>query len=220
MSAEERPEAGSAAVPPEVLAHPGINLGASHGLAHERAEKLVFGFWVFMMSDLVLFGVLFATYVAMLGATAGGPGPKTLFELTPVCIETLLLLSSSFTYGMASVAMKDWHGSRRVLVWLGVTLALGLAFLAMEWRDFGTMFERGGYPSRSGWLSSFFTLVPLHGLHIAAACLWLVAIAGQILRHGMDDDVKISILRLGILWHFLDLVWIGIFSIVYLGGLA
>ena len=206
--------------PVEAPAHPGLNLGGSHGAAHVGAEKLVFGFWVFMMSDLVLFGVVFATYVSMLGATAGGPGPRELFELRPVAVETLVLLTSSFTYGMAAVAMKDRHGPRRVLLWLGLTLALGLVFLAMEWNDFRTMFERGGHPTRSGYLSAFFALVPLHGLHVAGASLWLLAIAGQILRHGVDDDVKTSVLRLGILWHFLDVVWIGIFSIVYLGGLA
>ena len=206
--------------PAEAPAHPGINLGASHGTAHKGAEKLVFGFWVFMMSDLVLFGVVFATYVTMLGGTAGGPGPKDLFELGPVFVETLVLLVSSFTYGMAAVAMKERGGPRRVLPWLGVTLALGLVFLVMEWHDFQTMFERGAYPSRSGFLSGFFTLVPLHGLHVAGASLWLVAVMGQILRHGVDVDVKTSVLRLGILWHFLDVVWVGIFSVVYLGGVA
>jgi len=204
----------------EAPAHPGINLGASHGAAHERAETLVFGFWVFMMSDLVLFGVVFATYVTMLGGTADAPGPTDLFELTPVFVETMVLLASSFTFGMAAVAVKDRHGPNRVLLWLGVTLALGLAFLAMEWHDFQAMFDRGAYPSRSGYLSGFFSLVPLHGLHVAGASLWLLAVMGQIAVHGLDDDAKTSVLRLGILWHFLDIVWIGIFSIVYLGGLA
>ena len=214
------PSGAAALRPAEAPAHPGINLGAAHGEAHGRAETLVFGFWVFMMSDLVLFGVIFAVYATMLGATAGGPGPRELFELGPAFVETLLLLASSFAFGLAAVAMKAHRGSGAVLGWLGVTLALGLAFLAMEWRDFQAMFEQGAYPSRSGWLSAFFALVPLHGLHVAAASLWLVAIAGQILVHGVDDDVKTGVLRLGILWHFLDLVWIGIFSIVYLGGLA
>ena len=210
----------SALRPAEAPSHPGLNLGAGHGEAHGRAETLVFGFWVFMMSDLVLFGVIFAVYVTMLGATAGGPGPRELFELGPVFVETLVLLGSSFTFGLAAVAMKNRRGAGPVLGWLGVTLALGLAFLVMEWHDFRSMFDKGGYPSRSGWLSAFFALVPLHGLHVAGACLWLVAIAGQVLVHGVDDDVKTGVLRLGILWHFLDLVWIGIFSIVYLGGLA
>lgn len=200
--------------------HPGLNLGAGHGSADDEAEVLVFGFWVFMMSDAVIFGLLFATYATMLGATADGPGPKDLFELRPVLIETMLLLISSFTFGMASLAVK--YGSRiaPVVTWLLVTLTLGLVFIGYELHDFYVMAGKGGVPQASGWLSSFFSLVPLHGLHVAGASLWLLALLGQMAVYGIDRDVKTGILRLGILWHFLDVVWIGIFSVVYLGGLA
>ncbi|WP_456269685.1 cytochrome c oxidase subunit 3 [Kushneria sp. AK178] len=199
--------------------HPGLNLGADHAQDVDRREEMVFGFWVFMMSDLIIFGLLMATYVTMLGGTAGGPGPKELFELKSVFIQTLFLLVSSVTFGMASIALK-YQEQRRLVVWLLVTLVLGVAFLFFELRDFHTMFNEGGVPSRSGYLSAFFSLVPLHGLHVAAACLWLVALLGQMAVHGLDAPVKTGLLRLAILWHFLDIVWIGIFSLVYLGGLS
>ena len=200
--------------------HPGLNLGAAHGRSDHVAEEMVFGFWVFLMSDAILFGLLFATYVTMVGSTAGGPGPKDLFDLNSAFIETLLLLASSFTFGMASLALKYRHDRNRLLGWLGLTLLLGLVFLGFELHDFGSMADKGGVPSRSGFLSAFFALVPLHGLHVAAGSLWLVAIAAQIGRFGLDQDVKLGVLRLGLFWHFLDIVWVGIFSLVYLAGLA
>lgn len=204
----------------ENLKHPGLNLGAAHGKADDEAEEVVFGFWVFLMSDAILFGLLFATYVTMVGSTAGGPGPKDLFEIESAFIETLLLLASSFTFGMASLALKYRHDRSRLLGWLGVTLLLGLVFLGFELHDFHAMMDKGGVPSRSGFLSAFFALVPLHGLHVAVGSLWLVAIAAQIWRFGLDHDVKLGVLRLGLFWHFLDIVWVGIFSVVYLVGLA
>ncbi|MGZ9811609.1 cytochrome c oxidase subunit 3 [Pseudoroseicyclus sp. H15] len=200
--------------------HPGINLGESHGAANDQAEVLLFGFWVFMMSDAVIFGLLFATYVVMLNGMAGGPGPQELFELRPAFIETMILLTSSLTMGMASLAMKEGRSNAVLLVWLGVTLALGLAFLGFELSDFVSMVQKGGVPTRSGWLSSFWALVPLHGLHVTAASLWLIVIGAQVLIYGQDAAMKTAMLRLGVLWHFLDIVWIGIFSVVYLGGLA
>ncbi len=200
--------------------HPGINLGTAHREADDAAEVLVFGFWVFMMSDLIVFGLLFATYVTMTGATAGGPGPKDLFDIKSAFIETLVLLTSSFTFGMASLALKYSHNRWRLLFWLTVTLALGVVFLVFELHDFVTMFDKGGVPSRSGFLSAFFALVPLHGLHVTTASIWIVAMMVQIAIFGLDTPVKTGLLRLGLLWHFLDIVWVGIFSVVYLGGLA
>jgi cytochrome o ubiquinol oxidase subunit III len=200
--------------------HPGINLGAAHREADDAAEVLVFGFWVFMMSDLIVFGLLFATYVTMTGATAGGPSPKDLFDIKSAFIETLVLLISSFTFGMASLALKYSHNRFRLLFWLTVTLALGAVFLAFELHDFMTMFDKGGVPSRSGFLSAFFALVPLHGLHVTAASIWIVVMMIQIAIFGLDTPVKTGLLRLGLLWHFLDIIWVGIFSVVYLGGLA
>ncbi|MGR3571055.1 cytochrome c oxidase subunit 3 [Brevirhabdus sp.] len=199
--------------------HPGLNLDERHGHAHDAAQVEVFGFWVFMMSDAIVFGLLFATYVVMEGALAGGPGPKDLFEIRPVFIETMLLLTSSLTFGMASLAMKHEKGTGRMLIWLGITLLLGLAFLGMELRDFAKMLDKGGSPDRSGFLSAYWSLVPLHGLHVATASLWMVMLIGQMVVHGVDRQVKTGLLRLGVLWHFLDIVWIAIFSIVFLKGL-
>ncbi|MGH7091374.1 MAG: cytochrome c oxidase subunit 3 [Stellaceae bacterium] len=202
------------------LKHPGINLGPAHPDADEQSEELLFGFWVFLMSDAIVFGVLFATYATMLHSTAGGPGPAKLYNIGSAFAETLALLSSSFTFGMASLSLK--HGERRgpLLAWLGVTLCLAAIFLGLETHDFLSMFHNGGGPTRSGFLSSFFSLVPLHGLHVTTGCIWMVALIGQIMVYGVDSDVKLGLLRLGLFWHFLDIVWIAIFSVVYLGGLA
>jgi cytochrome o ubiquinol oxidase subunit 3 len=204
----------------DIRKHPGINLGAAHPEAHDAAEVAVFGFWVFLMSDLVLFGLLFATYVAMLGATAGGPGPKDLFDIKSAGIETFVLLTSSFTFGMASLALKYGRHKLRLLFWLVVTLILGVIFLAFEVHDFITMFEKGGVPSRSGFLSAFFALVPTHGLHVTAGSIWIIVMMIQVVVFGINTPVKTRILRLGLFWHFLDIIWVGIFSVVYLAGLA
>lgn len=171
------------------------------------------------MSDAVIFALLLATYGVMLPARAGGPGPADVYEIGPVFAETLLLLTSSFTFGMASVAMKHAEGLGRLAGWMILTLLLGLAFLGLELRDFAVMAADGAVPARSGFLSAFFALVPLHGLHVLAGCLWLVVMLAQLRVIGRDSRVKINMLRLGLFWHFLDIVWIAIFSVVYLQGL-
>lgn len=202
--------------------HPGLNLGPHHGSTHENAEVPVFGFWVFLMSDLIIFGLLFALYITMANpmGMAGGPGPKDIFDLTSVFIQTMILLTSSVTFGIASLALRHERGRRQIAFWLTVTLALGLAFLALEWRDFVHMFEMGAVPQRSGYLSAFFALVPLHGLHVAAGCFWIVLMMAQMRVFGLVPIVKTRLLRLGLFWHFLDLIWIGVFTIVYLGGMT
>ncbi|SFH10656.1 cytochrome c oxidase subunit 3 [Methylobacterium gossipiicola] len=200
-------------------AHPGLNLTHPHAKAQEETETALFGFWVFLMSDAVIFALLFATYGVMLHATVGGPTPADVYEIGPALLETAILLTSSFTFGLASVAMKHDAPRRRLLGWMAVTLVLGLAFLALEVRDFLTMVAQGATPMRSGYLSSFFALVPLHGLHVAAGCLWLVVMMVQVVVFGLDARVRINTLRLGLFWHFLDIVWIGLFSVVYLQGL-
>ena len=204
----------------EVMKYPGLNLGPTHGKDNELAERMMFGFWVFMMSDAILFGMVFATYVTSIHATAGGPGPHDLYNIKSAFIETMLLLTSSFAFGMASLALKYKHGKTRLIGWLAVTLVLGVSFLGFELHDFITMFAKGGVPTRSGYLSAFFDLVPLHGLHVTVACIWLVCLVGQIGRYGLDTKTKLGIMRLALFWHFLDIVWIVIFSVVYLAGLA
>ena len=205
---------------PQVMKHPGLNLGPGHGKDDEAAETMMFGFWVFLMSDAILFGMVFATYVTSINATAGGPGTHQLYDIKSIFIETLLLLTSSFTFGMASLALKYKHSKRRLIGWLLVTLLLGVAFLGFELHDFSSMFAKGGVPSRSGFLSAFFDLVPLHGLHVSAGCIWLICLLGQMARFGLDTGTKLGIMRLALFWHFLDIVWIAIFSVVYLAGLT
>lgn len=200
--------------------HPGLVLGARHRDVTESAEETLFGFWVFLMSDAIVFGLLFATYAAMLHATAGGPGPKGLYDIKSAFLETLSLLSSSLTYGLASLSLKYGRKPGPLLAWLFVTLGLAIVFLGLEVHDFISMFDKGGAPTLSGYLSSFFALVPLHGLHVTAGCIWMLALIGQIAVYGIDRDVKLGLLRLGLFWHFLDIVWIAIFSVVYLGGLV
>ena len=208
--------------------HPGLNLGTRHPAAHEEAEELVFGFWVFLMSDLVLFACLFATYATMLDSTAGAPGGHTVYDIRIAAMETAALLLSSFTFGMASIALK--HGEhdpkartssqRWLLVWLCVTLALGAIFLGLEVVDFRSMVDKGGIPSRSGFLSATWILIATHGLHVTTGSIWILVTIAQVLVLGLTDQVKTRVLRLGLFWHFLDIVWIGIFSVVYLRGLA
>ncbi|MCA8867569.1 MAG: cytochrome c oxidase subunit 3 [Rhodobacteraceae bacterium] len=204
------------------ILHPGLNLGPHHGEAHDHAETVVFGFWVFLMSDLIIFGLMFATYVTMANpmGMAGGPGPKDAFDLGSVFAQTMTLLFSSVTFGFATLALRHERGPRQLMVWLVVTLALGLIFLGLEFRDFADMIAKGAVPQRSGYLSAFWGLVPLHGLHVASGCVWILVMLAQIRTMGLVPVVKTRLLRLGLFWHFLDLVWIGIFTIVYLMGLS
>lgn len=204
------------------MRHPGINLGEHHGEAHDQAETLVFGFWVFLMSDLIIFGLMFATYITMVNpiGMAGGPGPKDVFDLTSVFVQTMILLASSLTFGVASLAMRHEQGRNRISLWLVITLALGLGFLFFEARDFASMISMDAGPSRSGFLSAFWGLVSLHGLHVSVGCIWIVVMLIQMRVFGMIPIVKTRLLRLGLFWHFLDLIWVGIFTIVYLAGLS
>ncbi|WP_284944513.1 cytochrome c oxidase subunit 3 [Acidisoma cladoniae] len=199
--------------------HVGLNLQDHPSLTTQQVESNIFGFWVFLMSDAVIFALLFAVYGTMLVGTAGGPGPAQEFKIGPAFLETLILLTSSFTFGMASMSMKYGRSALGLFCWLLVTLFLGLAFLGMELNDFAAMFAHGAVPQRSGFLSSFFVLVGMHGLHVTAGALWIIVMMVQICVFGLDARVKINIIRLGLFWHFLDVVWVVIFSVVYLQGL-
>ena len=201
----------------KLKSYPGLNLIDCPG--HEKKnETALFGFWVFMMSDLILFGLLFAVYITTIGVTAGGPGPKELFDFTSLAIQTLLLLTSSMTIGMAMFALKHPRCKRQMVPWLLVTLALGVGFLYFEVSDFMNMAAAGGIPSRSGYLSAFYALVGLHGVHVAAGCLWLILLLIQLAVFGSVNIVKSRFMRLALLWHFLDVIWIGIFNIVFFYG--
>lgn len=200
------------------LRHVGLNLRGSDLIEPGEAAIGIYGFWIFLMSDAVLFALLFAIYGTQLSATAGAPGPQAEFKIGPAFIETLLLLTSSLTFGLASIAMKYDRTRTGLVVLLCFTLVLGLAFLGFELNDFRTMFANGATPDRSGFLSAFFALVPTHGLHVTAGCIWIAVMIVQIGVFGLDDRVKLNLLRLGLFWHFLDIIWIGIFSVVYLQG--
>ncbi|RYB03270.1 cytochrome c oxidase subunit 3 [Lichenibacterium ramalinae] len=200
------------------LRHVGLKVGGFEAIDVEEAETGIFGFWVFLMSDAILFALLFAVYGTQLAATAGAPGPAAEFKIDSAFWETMVLLLSSFTYGMSSFAMKYGGQLRWVVGMLLVTLVLGLTFLGMEANDFAVMIHDGATPDRSGFLSAFFALVPTHGLHVVAGCSWIVVMLVQVAAFGLDDRVKINLLRLGLFWHFLDVIWIAIFSVVYLQG--
>lgn len=198
--------------------HPGLNLGASHGEAHEDAEVIVFGFWVFLMSDLVTFSLFFAIYATMLGATAGGPGNADIVDLVSIGFQTVALLCSSLAFGFATLAMKYHAPARNVVLWLLVAVGLGLVFLGLEIRDFIHAAEIGAVPMRSGYLSAYWALVGLHGLHVTVGSLMIFAVVAQIGLFGLRSDVKSRMLRLGLYWHFLDVIWVGIISVVFLPG--
>jgi cytochrome o ubiquinol oxidase subunit 3 len=193
--------------PTEVVSH----------AAHE--DKIMFGFWLYILSDCILFSGLFATYAVIGHNTAGGPGPYELFNLRYALTETMLLLFSSITYGIAMIAMKGDKRSQ-TLFWLVVTALLGLGFVLMEVHEFHDMILAGNGPQRSGFLSAFFTLVGTHGTHVSFGLLWMVIMMVQVVRKGLSDPVKSRLMRLSLFWHFLDIVWIGVFSVVYLMGVA
>ena len=201
------------------LRHAGLNLEDEPRESREHVESDVFGFWIFLMSDAVLFALLFAIYGTSLGATVVAPGPATEFDIGSAFIETLLLLSSSFTFGMASIALKRDRRVRHLVLWLVATLILGVAFLAMEGHDFPTMAADHATPDRSGFLSAFFVLVGMHGLHVTIGVIWTVVMLVQLAAIGRDQKFKVNLIRLSLFWQFLDLIWIAIFSIVYLQGL-
>ena len=186
---------------------------------HVRSRKTL-GFWIYLMTDCVLFATLFATFAVLRDATAGGPSGAEIFDMPFVLVETMLLLTSSFTVGLAVLAAKD--GMKKLaFVWLGLTFLLGAGFLAMELYEFAHLIQAGEGPQTSAFLSAFFTLVATHGIHIAVGLLWLVVVAYRLWRYNFKKNDLFRLSLFSIFWHFLDVIWIFIFSIVYLiGGMA
>ena len=176
------------------------------------------GFWIYLMSDCIIFGCLFAAYAVLGRNFAGGPAPIDLFEPEFVLVETALLLFSSVTFGMAMLAM-DKQRKSAVLAWMGVSGLLALGFLAMEIYEFHHLVELGAGPSRSAFLSAFFTLVGTHGLHVTFGSIWLVTLMVQINRKGLIPANTRRMECLSMFWHFLDVIWIGVFTFVYLLGM-
>jgi cytochrome o ubiquinol oxidase subunit 3 len=201
------------------LRHAGLNLSDDPREVQEHFESDVFGFWVFLMSDAVMFACLFAIYGTMRHATAGGPTGAQEFKFHSAFWETALLLTSSFSFGMVSISIKHARGRLWIAVFMVVTFCLGAGFLKMETHDFITMFHDGATPERSGYLSSFFVLVGMHGFHVFSGLIWMILMGVQLAVFGPDRRTKINLIRLGLFWHFLDVIWVVIFSIVYLQGL-
>jgi cytochrome o ubiquinol oxidase subunit 3 len=187
---------------------------------HEHAEgaSTMLGFWIYLMSDCLIFAILFATY-GVLGANyAAGPAPKDLFDLKLVAVNTAMLLLSSITYGFAMLTMEKGRIGATQL-WLAVTGLFGLAFISIELYEFAHMIHEGATPQRSAFLSSFFTLVGTHGLHVTFGLIWLVTLMTQVARHGLIEANRRRLMCLSMFWHFLDVVWIGVFTFVYLMGM-
>jgi len=185
--------------------------------AHPEGASTMLGFWIYLMSDCLMFAVLFAIYGVLGGSYAAGPAPKDLFDLDLVALNTAMLLLSSITYGFAMLAMvKD--NVRATLAWLAVTGLFGLAFLGIELYEFAHLIHIGATPQRSAFLSSFFTLVGTHGLHVTFGIVWLVTLMVQVGRFGLIAANRRRLMCLSMFWHFLDVIWIGVFTFVYLLG--
>ncbi len=178
-----------------------------------------FGFWLFLLSDIVVFGALFAAFSVLSHATAGGPRGAQIFDLRHVGLETAALLTSSLTCGLCSLA-GDIGRPRQFYLFAVLTLALGALFLGLEISEFSRMVARGDGPTRSAFLSAFFTLVGTHGLHVTSGMLWLVVMMAQVATLGFRPMVLRRLRAFAFFWHALDIVWIGVFTIVYLGAFS
>ena len=201
------------------------------GLTHQASEDtglgnrgpqsksivVPYGFWLFVLSDIILFSALFATYASLAGATDGGPGSAQLFDRTTVAIETLALLVSTFICGLAMIAAK-----RKNMLWTQIALfftgLFGFVFMVLELNEFATMIAEGAGPQRSAFLSAFFTLVGCHGAHVTAGLLWIGTMMAQIWAKGFQPHIGRRLLCLSVFWHALDINWVAIFTIVYLIG--
>jgi cytochrome o ubiquinol oxidase subunit III len=176
-----------------------------------------FGFWLFLLSDIVIFSALFAAYSVLSARTAGGPAGAQLFDLRHVFIETCCLLVSSFTCGLCVLALER-RSTTMIYIWGAATFVLGAAFIGLELSEFIDMFSRGITPARSAFLSAFFTLVGTHGIHVTVGLCWLAVMMAQIASLGLKPKIAGRLVCFSLFWHALDLVWIGVFTIVYLGA--
>ena len=184
---------------------------------HEEAanDRAMFGFWVYLMTDLLMFAVLFAVYAVLHGNTLGGATGRDLFSLPLALTETLILLTSSFTCGIGMIAARAGN-KKQVLMWFGITFILGLSFLGLELKEFATFMHEGHTISSNAFFSSFFSLVGTHGLHIFSGLLWMGVTLAYIAKRGLNKHMIRKLGLLSLFWHFLDIVWIFIFTVVYL----
>jgi cytochrome o ubiquinol oxidase subunit III len=193
-----------------------LSVASEAGPAPKRIV-VAYGFWIFLLSDIVMFSALFAAYAVLVNATAGGPTGAQLFNQVTVAIETGCLLASSYTCGLMSLAINSRN---RIGTYLGalVTFVLGAAFLTLEIREFANMIAEGATPQRSAFLSAFFTLVGCHGLHVTIGLMWLVVMMAQVAIKGFRANVERRLLCFALFWHALDIVWVWLFTVVYLMG--
>ena len=188
---------------------------------HGASKRIVvgYGFWIFLISDIIMFAAFFATYAVLTDSIASGPSGRELFDLRLVAVETACLLTSSFTCGLAGIGAQArrnglFHGA------MAVTFLLGAAFLAIELSEFAHLIEDGAGPQRSAFLSAFFALIGCHGLHVTAGLLWLLTMMAQVAAKGWRDDILRRMLCFSLFWHTLDIIWVALFSLVYLVGAA
>ncbi|MBU8975876.1 cytochrome o ubiquinol oxidase subunit III [Lysobacter sp. MMG2] len=184
---------------------------------HHPENGSLLGFWIYLLSDLMIFGCLFATYGVLGRSFAAGPSGADLFDLKLVAVNTAVLLVSSITYGFAMISMQA-RNQRGLIAWLIVTGLLGATFLAIELYEFHHFIHIGAGPQRSAFLSSFFALVGTHGLHVFFGVIWLIVLCLQVRKHGLTRANTRRVACLSMFWHFLDVVWIGVFTFVYLMG--
>ncbi len=197
---------------------------SSHATAHASHDAFKritvgYGFWIFLISDIIMFAAFFATYAVLTDSTAGGPSGKDLFDVRNVAIETACLLTSSLFCGLAGIGAhakmpRLFHAA------MAITFALGIGFLALEIREFADMIGAGNGPQRSGFLSAFFALIGCHGLHVTVGLLWLLTMIAQVAAKGFRQDILRRLLCFSLFWHTLDIIWVGLFSLVYLDGVA
>ena len=193
----------------------------NHASRAAASKRIItgYGFWIFLLSDIIMFSAFFAAYAVLQGNTAGGPRGRDLFSLDNVALETACLLLSSFTCGLASIGARRRDGT-----WfygaMAATFLLGAAFLALELHEFTGMIARGAGPTRSAFLSAFFTLVGCHGLHVTAGLLWLLTMMAQVFAKGYRADILRRVLCFNLFWHTLDIIWVAVFTVVYLMGVG
>ena len=184
---------------------------------HGTGGATALGFWIYLMSDALIFATLFATYGVLSTSYAGGPAPRQIFELPLVAVNTAMLLLSSITFGMAAIEV-DAGRLRPAQVWLAITALFGAAFVGIELYEFANLIAEGATPQRSAFLSGFFALVGTHGLHVLCGLIWIGVMLVQMSLHGLNADNRRRLMCLGMFWHLLDVVWIGVFTFVYLLG--
>ncbi|UKS29104.1 cytochrome o ubiquinol oxidase subunit III [Paenibacillus sp. HWE-109] len=203
------------------MAHAAAHSGEhahDHDHEHDHESLKTFGFWIFLITDVILFGSLFATYIVLHQNTNGGPTPEELFKMPGIIAETFILLTSSFTSGLAVLGMNKGN-LKQLIGWLAVTVVLGASFVGLELSEFITMVNHEGATiSTSAFLSAFFTLVGTHGLHVSVGLIWMIGLIFQLRRRGITAVTKRKVAVISLYWHFLDVVWIFVFTIVYLMG--